>query len=178
MPVFDLTPVQQVNRFVCCIVGIPLNLTVFAVILRSKQLWSPRNIYWLAVTFFNLLAVLQAVTELTLFHLYQKQDGSHEILCKIYSIIVGCPYNLLLTGLILASYDRYLALAHHQYYQDYVTAKYVSSILIADFFVIVGKSILKVKLHLQTCCTLLIWFCSINRWTYVTLLAGHLSNQM
>ena len=142
LPLFRMKTIKQVNRFICVILGIPLNLLVAVVILRSKQLWSPRNIFWLAVTFFNLLALTQAIIELCIYYLFQRRDGSHETLCQVYSTIVGSPYVLLLTGLMLATWDRYLALSRHQFYKRYASPRNVSLILLAVFCIIAGKKCL------------------------------------
>ena len=136
---FRLRTIQQVNRFVCGIIGIPLNLLVVAVILRSRQLWTARNIFWLAINFFNTLALTQAIIELAVFYLYQRGDDSHRILCQIYSTIVGGPYVLLLAGLMLATLDRHLALVHRQFYQNYATPTNVIWILFGITLVVVGR---------------------------------------
>ena len=138
-PMFRLRTIQQVNRFVCGIIGIPLNLLVVAVILRSRQLWTARNIFWLAINFFNTLALTQAIIELAAFYLYQRGDDSHRILCQIYSTIVGGPYVLLLAGLMLATLDRHLALVHRQFYQNYATPTNVIWILFGITLVVVGR---------------------------------------
>ena len=139
LPMFRLITIQQVTRFVCGVVGIPLNLLVAVVILRSRQLWCPRNIFWLAVTFFNALALSQAIAELSLFYLYQRGDGSHQTLCLFYSMVVGSPYVLLLTALMLATCDRYIALVHRQLYEHYATSANASLILFGAIFIVLGK---------------------------------------
>ena len=136
---FRFSPVQLTNRFACIFIGIPLNVLIAAVILRSRKLWSPRNIFWLAVTFFNVLALSQALAELCLFYLYQNGEGSHQSLCSYYSVFVGCPYLLLLTGVMLATCDRYIALAHNQFYRLYATPFNVSLILFSVVFIVTGK---------------------------------------
>lgn len=140
IPVFRLVPFQRFNRTTCCALGIPLNILVVVVILRSKQLWSARNTFWLAVTFFNVLALIQSMTELSIFYLYRRTDGSHQTLCAIYSTFLGYPYVLLLTGLTLASWDRYLALAHYDFYRHYATPRHVVIILTIVFVTITGKT--------------------------------------
>lgn len=141
VPGLAMPVILRINRIGCVAIGIPLNLIVLSVIVRSRQLWSPRNIFWLAVTFFNLLALIQSVMELTIFYLYQRSDGSHEMVCKAYSVMVGCPYALLLTALTLATADRYSALAHCQFYQNYVTPSRSILVLFTVVIVVVGKRI-------------------------------------
>lgn len=92
----------------------------------------------------RLLALTQLVTELTIFYLYRKADGSHQTLCAIYSVLLGYPYALLLTGLTLASWDRYLALARRQFYQHHVTPTNISIILIGVFIGVTGPITLQI----------------------------------
>ena len=120
---FHLGSFQRINRGLCFVLGFPANILVMVVIARSRQLWSPRTIFWLAVTFFNFIAVIESTMELGIFHLYQQSDGSHQLLCQIFSTQFGLPYGLLLAGLTLASCERYLALARQQFYQNYATTK-------------------------------------------------------
>lgn len=145
IPAFRMLLIQQVIRIICSVLGIPLNFLVVAVILRSRQLWSGRNIFWLAVTFYNLLALLQTSTELSIYHLYTRGDGRHQKLCQIYSTLLGCPYGLLLSGLTLASWDRYLALARQHFYQHYATPKNISLILLTVFIMVTGKMLLIIQ---------------------------------
>ncbi len=138
LPVFRLRTIHQINRLTCGILGIPLNLLVMAVILRSRQLWSPRNIFWLAVTFFSVLALIQAIIELCIYLLYRRGDGSHQTLCQFYSTTIGGPYVLLLAGLMLATWERYLALTRHRLYQRYGTPKNICWILFGVSLIITG----------------------------------------
>nr|CAG4651019.1 EOG090X07AI [Simocephalus serrulatus] len=80
--------------------------------------------------------VAQSITELFIADLYRRSDGSHQIVCRIYSILLGCPYDLVMSGLTLASWDRYLALAHHHFYENYATPRNISLILLIVFIVI------------------------------------------
>lgn len=138
MPAFRMQPFQHFNRLVSISFGIPLNLLVIAVVCRSKQLWYPRNITWLAVTFFNLLALVQSVVELGIFTLYKYNDGSHLLLCQLYSIMVGCPFALLLTGLTFGAVERYLAIAHRHFHEKHITPKVTLIILVACVVVVTG----------------------------------------
>jgi len=142
MPPFNLPLMMlRINQLLCIVFGIPLNGLVMVVIVRSRQLWSTRNIFWLTVTFFNLLALVQAVMELDMFYLHQHGDPDRFLICKIYSVTVGCPYALLLTTLTLASSDRYSALAHPWFYQRYVTKKRVVWTLLISVLAIIGTFI-------------------------------------
>ena len=139
MPAFTLIGVQQINRFICGTLGIPLNLAVVAVVLRSKQLWSPRNIFWLVVTFFIIIALLQSVIELIVFYLYLRRDGSHVTLCAIYSTSVGCPYDLVLVALLLATWERYLALVRRQFHRHYATPRNISFLMFLVVLLLICK---------------------------------------
>ena len=98
LPMFELSTAQLLNRLICAIFGIPLNLLVLALIIRSR-LWSSRNIFRLGVTFFNLIALLQAVIELVLVYLYHRGDGSHKVLS-----IIDTEQNELLLCIFLSNF--------------------------------------------------------------------------
>ncbi len=142
MPPFSLPLMMRINRFMCITLGLPLNALVLVVIIRSRQLWSSRNIFWITVTFFNLLALVQAFMELAMYYLHQNGDPDGFLTCKIYSLIVACPYALLLTTLTLATADRYSALAHPQFYQRHVTEKRVIWTLLIIALVLIGNSVI------------------------------------
>ena len=138
MVALEMIPVQWINRIVCCSLGIPLNVFVPVVIARSRQLWSPRNIHWLGVTFINFAMILQLLAELITNTQYQRKDGSHRLLCEIHSTLLGCPFGLLLTSLTLASLDRYLALIHPQFYRNRVTIKSSITVSVMAFLLVAG----------------------------------------
>lgn len=138
MPVFRMRSFQMTNRIACCSIGVPLNIVVVAVVVRARQLWSPRNMCWLALTLFNLLALAQSAAEVLIFHLHTKADGSHELICKVYSLFVGCPYALLLSALTIASADRYLALVRRDFYRSHATCNRVAFVLIITTVLIAG----------------------------------------
>ena len=136
---FRFEPVQRINRIICCISAFLLNILVAVVIARSRQLWTARYIFWLALSLFNLIAVIDTANELGIFYLYQKEDGSHLILCEIFSTLIGCPYGLVLSGQLLSSFDRYLALARYQFYQKYATTKNAVWIVVLTFLLVTGS---------------------------------------
>lgn len=135
---FHLNAMQRTSRIVSCVLGTPSNILVGIVIVRSRQLWSPCHIFWLAITVFNSIAEIESSIELVIHHLYQRSDGSHLFLCKVFSTQIGYPFALLIAGLTLASFDRYLALAHQHFYQKYGTTKNAISILILTVFIVTG----------------------------------------
>ena len=140
MVALNMIPIQRVNRVACCTLGLPPNLLVVLVVARSRQLWSsPRNIYWLGVTFINFLLILQSLGELVTNVLYQRKDESYLFLCKIHSTLLGCPFGLLLTSLTLASFDRYLALSRPKFYQVHVTVKCATAVLSGVFLLVAGR---------------------------------------
>ena len=147
---FRLVLAQRINRFICCVLGFPLNILVMVVIARSRQLWAPRNVFWLAVTFFNFIAVVESTIELDIYYLYQRSDGSHQLLCEIFSTQLGCPYGLLLAGLTLASFDRYLTLARHQFYQKYGTTRNAVFVLIFTFLLVTGITLISMTRYSKT----------------------------
>lgn len=145
---FHLGFYQQVNRIICFILGIPLNIFVLVVVVRSRQLWAPRNIFWLGITLFNSIAEVDSIMELTTNYLYQRSDGSHRLVCQIFSTQFGLPYSLLTAGLTLATCDRYLALARHRFYQKHANTKNAVWILIFTFVVVTGTTNFPARNHL------------------------------
>lgn len=140
MVALQMIPIQRINRVACCSLGFPLNIFILVVIARSRQLWSPRNIFWLGVTFINFLVIAQSLGELVTNVLYQRQDESHLLMCQIYSTLLGCPFGLLLTSLTMASLDRYLALSRPQFYNNQVTVRRATIVLVGAFVLVAGNN--------------------------------------
>ena len=140
IPVFHLIPIQRINRIVCSIFGILINGYLIGAIVRSRRLWTPRNIFWLGVTLFDVIAIWQSTVELVIYYLYRKSSEDYYLpLCLVYSTLAGCPYGLLLTNLTLATLERYLWLAHRDFYQRRLTTKNAVWILIISNMFILGK---------------------------------------
>ena len=139
--VFQWIPIQRINRIFCCGLSIPLNAAVVVVIIRSKQLWSSRNIYWLGVSLFNLLIDLESIIELSVDFLvdeYQPIQLHQNSTCRVMSMFIGWPEGLLLAGLMLASWERYWALTHRPA-SDYTNVKAFIWFLIIVLFATTGN---------------------------------------
>lgn len=136
---FHLTPIQLIVRIVSCVLGLLCNIAVAVVIARSRQLWSPRNIFWLGITLCEFIAVIESAVEVVLYFLHKQSDGSHKLLCQIFSTQLGYTYGLLMAGLTLASLDRYSALKHHQFYQKHATSRNALLSLVITFFIMTGR---------------------------------------
>lgn len=151
MPVFQLSTFQLINRMLCTGFGIPLNVLILFVIIRSRSLnRSPRNAFWLTVTSFNLLALVKSLMELAVYYLHRRSDGSHVLLCQFYSVAAGCPYALLLTALTLASADRYSAIAHPQFYQRHVSPTRIRRTLFVISTIIIGKLVILFRCYIRS----------------------------
>lgn len=138
--VYNMPLIMRVSRFVCITLGIPINGLVLVVIIRSRQLWSStRNIFWLIMAFLNLIAIIQVIMELVIYYVYHHQDPDSGImLCRIYAIFAGWPYTLLQSTFIIATAERYLILAHPQFYCQHVTHSMVCWILLFILLVTTG----------------------------------------
>jgi len=138
--VYNMPLIMRVSRFVCITLGIPINGLVLVVIIRSRQLWSTtRNILWLIISLLNLLAIIQVIIELVIYYVYHHQDpDSGFLLCRIYAIFAGWPYTLLQSTFILATLERYLILAHPQFYRLHVSNAKVCWILLFTLLVTTG----------------------------------------
>jgi len=149
MPAYNMPIILRIDRILCIVLGIPLNLAVMATgCCSSSRSTAERsgNLFWVTITFFNLLSLGQSSMELSIYYLNQQGEESISLLiCRIYSVVVGCPYALLLTALTLATADRYSALVHPQFYQNYVTRTRIGWTMLFLFIIIIGIYIIYVR---------------------------------
>ena len=106
----------MIAHFVCCVIGIPLNVFIASVIVSMRRLRSkPRNILLLGLILSNLSAFVPVLMEFAYLHFPSLA------LCKTYVAISGLPYILFLIHTILALVDRYTAIAHPLWHFNQVT---------------------------------------------------------
>lgn len=118
-----LNPFILLVHLICCIFGIPLNAFIAGFILHKQRLRTkPRNIFLLGLTLTNLSAFVPILIELTYFHFPQNDE-----LCQIYVAIVGLPFVLFLSNLLLALIDRYSAITHPIWHRKKVTVRWAAS---------------------------------------------------
>ena len=142
MPAFDIPIILQIDRVFCVVFGIPLNLAVALNFVRSnhRRLSGHSGMFWVTVIIFNILSLIQSLIELGI-HLLNHEgwNDQRNIFCQIYSVIVGCPYALILTTLTMGTADRYASMAHPQFYRNYITKTRVLWTIVTIFILIVGK---------------------------------------
>ncbi|EFX73329.1 hypothetical protein DAPPUDRAFT_325397 [Daphnia pulex] len=114
-PVFFLIIV----KCVCCLIGIPLNVSIIVTIIRYRQFRSkPRKIFLLGIFFSNLSFFAPALIKLIYWGFYPVES-----LCKTYVALVGLPQSLLLSNMLLALVDRYLAINHPWAHREKMTVR-------------------------------------------------------
>ena len=128
-PVFFLIIV----KFVCCSIGIPLNVSIVVTIIRHRQFRSkPRKIFLLGIFFSNLSFFAPALIKLIYWGLYPVES-----LCKAYVTFVGLPQTLLLSNMFLALVDRYLAINDPFAHRDKMTVRLACPIVVISSALIV-----------------------------------------
>ena len=116
-------------ELILSIVGILMNIFIACIIIFSKPLRTkPRNVFLLGLILSNLSAFVPVCMEFAYFI-----SPNHK-LCQMYVAIVGLPYVLFLTNLLLALIDRYVAIVHPLWHMDKVTFRFA-------FFSQLGASI-------------------------------------
>jgi hypothetical protein len=111
--------ILTVAHFLCCSIGIPLNVSIVVTIVRLRRLYrKPRNIFLLGIIFSNLSFFVPAIIKLIYWGLYPI-----EFVCQIYVALVGVPQGLLSLNMLLALIDRYLAISHPLYHREKMTVR-------------------------------------------------------
>ena len=110
---------QQIFRWTIIAVGFILNCILLIVLLGSRQLRYPRHLFWVAIGFINQFYLIQCMIEIIAI-VY-----NDEIACQMFVLNAGVGYSLLLVCLSLYALDRYLAVAHHEWYKEKVTNRVV-----------------------------------------------------
>jgi hypothetical protein len=122
-----------VTKFVCCSIGIPLNVTIaFTIIHRRRLHRKPRNIFLLGIIFSYLTFFLPSVIKLIYWGLYPVES-----VCHGYVAVVGVPQGLVLLNMILALIDRYLAINRPLLHRDKMTVRLATiTVIVSSLFVI------------------------------------------
>lgn len=106
----------MIAHFICCVIGIPLNVFIASLIVSMRRLRSkPRNILLLGLILSNLSAFVPVLMEFAYLHFPSLE------LCQTYVAISGLPYILFLINTLLALVDRYTAIAHPLWHFNRVT---------------------------------------------------------
>jgi hypothetical protein len=104
----NLGIVSVIIKCLCCSVGIPLNTSIAVTITRFRRLrCGPRHFFLLAIILSYLSFFIPPAIELIYWALYPEES-----LCRVYVAVSIAPQGLLLTNMLLALTDRYLAINH------------------------------------------------------------------
>jgi hypothetical protein len=120
------------QKLICCLIGIPLNVTIAVTILRHRRLrCKPRNIFLLGITLSFLTFFIPAMIELV-YRILLPIDP----LCRAYVAFVGLPHGLLLFNMSLALTDRFVAINYPLWHREKMT------IGLASCFVVFGSTLI------------------------------------
>ena len=115
--------VTQILRLSTVGVGFFLNGILLLVFGCSRQLRSPRHLFWPAVALINFFYLTQNIIEIVaIVH-------KDQIACQMYVLNAGVGYSLLLLCLCLTALDRYLFIANHEWYKRRITNRVVLTAL-------------------------------------------------
>ncbi len=113
-------------KFLCCSIGIPLNLFVaFTIIQRRRMNRQPRNFFLLGITLSYLSFFIPPTIELIYWALLPVES-----LCHAYIAVAVVPHGLLLTNMLLALTDRYLAINHPLLHRAKMTNRLAGCLII------------------------------------------------
>lgn len=116
-PIEIRDPVLITLKFVCCFIGIPLNLSIAVTIIRHRRLHrKPRNIFLLGIIFSYLSFFIAPIIELIYWATFPL-----EFLCHAYVAIVPLPHFFLLWNMFLALADRFVAINYPLLHREKMT---------------------------------------------------------
>jgi hypothetical protein len=120
-----------ITKFICCSIGIPLNLLIAITIIRHHRRLGckPRNIFLLAIIFSYLLFYIAPLIELISWA-FLPAVQSTESVCLVFIAVGGLPQALLLLNMILALVDRYVAINFPLLHREKMTVRLASAILL------------------------------------------------
>ncbi|EFX73287.1 hypothetical protein DAPPUDRAFT_253452 [Daphnia pulex] len=104
----NVDTISVILKCLCCSIGIPLNSFIAVTITRLGRLGCrPRNFFLLGIILSHLSFFIPPAIELIYWALYPQES-----VCRAYVAAVVAPQGLLLTNMLLALTDRYLAINH------------------------------------------------------------------
>ena len=123
----DIPLQRQVWFYGMVTIGILANIVVLVVVCCSRQLHYPRHIFFAAISMYNTFSMIQPIVEIV------AVVGRDQIACQLYVLGSGINYSVFLLFLVLAALDRYLAIAHNEWYKKRVTNRGVVYLLSIAF---------------------------------------------
>nr|CAH0104740.1 unnamed protein product [Daphnia galeata] len=122
-----------ITKFVCCSIGIPLNLSIaFTIVHRRRLHRKPRNIFLLGIIFSYLMFFVPSVIKLIYWAVYPIES-----VCRGYVAVVGVPQGLLLLNMLLALVDRYMAINHPLLHREKMTVRSAAVLIAIGSLVVV-----------------------------------------
>jgi hypothetical protein len=123
-------PLQFIFHLIIFFIGVPLNLITAVVLISNKELYNARNAIWLGVIFSNFLVFLLILLEYLIFY-----EHSYTA-CRLFSVIMGKPYLILLNNLLLATCDRLIYTQWPLFHKRHVTVVRVLSIQLTSSLIV------------------------------------------
>ncbi|XP_057368462.2 adenosine receptor A2b-like [Daphnia carinata] len=127
------SPVLFILRCLAIALGLPIHLLVAVVILRTRQLYNPRNAFWLGSIACHCASLIMGAYEYWAVVALTRPTGW---VCRIYSLLVGYPYTILLVSLLLATADRWFAISSPIKHRRYVTVSAVAVCLVTAWILV------------------------------------------
>ena len=113
----------QIFRLSTTVVGLLLNGFLLMIFSCSRQLHSPRHLFWPALALIDFFCLLQPLVEIVaIVH-------KNQIACQMYVLNAGVGYSLLLLCLAFTALDRYLSIVKHEWYKRRITNRVVLTAL-------------------------------------------------
>ena len=122
-------------RWVAFAIGLPLNILVAWVILRNRRLHNPCNAFWLGNVVCHLATLLMGVLEAIL---VINPPQHPNVFCKMYVLLAGSPYTILLISLLLATADRWIAISYPLRHRSHVTVFRVAMFLVSSWVLVLA----------------------------------------
>lgn len=108
---------DQIYRIVVISIAFFANCLVLTIILSSRQLRYPRHVYWAAACVLNIFCMINLVIEMVAL------VTENPTVCKIFVGLAGTAYSSLLLCLAVTATDRYLSIAHSDWYGRVMTVR-------------------------------------------------------
>ena len=167
-PPIDQNAISMTVKLIFSIVGMLMNMFVACVIIFNKRLRTkPRNIFLLGLVLSNISICGPVSIEFSYF------ISPSDELCPLYVAIVGLPYVLFLTNLLLALVDRYAAIVHPLWYTKNATVRLaVLSQLIASLFISIIYKFAYIAQFIPLHCEIQVIQVKINTFTFLILFSS------
>lgn len=127
-----VSPVLFVFRWLAFCIGVPIQLLVAIVILKSRRLHNPRNAFCLG----NICCCFSILTMSAYEYLLLIYRPNCPLWCQIYGVLVGSPYTSLLVTIFWAIIDRWFAISFPIKHRKHVTVFRVAVCLVTSWILV------------------------------------------